>query len=315
MLQTQQILKSVNKQKPKIFTLYTNVSNLRMLDGFEVYCLVNPMVAEPRTIDKENLSNVLFVNTHNALEFDLCVSFSGGLWGKILKDIAKERMVDCVIYEMNYPKDIGTQIKYMTNDDSISPCLAFADVINGKANLVPPCVSPEFGVMSNVLDRPVSVCTNCDYLIEHHLNTNYDDLHYLFNTIPSQIFGFNPKMGTPCLSIAEFAQVLNSSKIYINTRTHEFFPTELLQAMACGCAVLSYDYPGVSNFIGEEFVCKNKEEARQKISKFLGNKELLSFVSQQNAEKAKAFKLNLLRVSLNNIWEDICEFGYKQYRV
>lgn len=316
MIQTQAILRSINKDKPKIFTLYTSISALRMLDDYNVYCLVNQHVSEPRTFNKENLPNVVFVNTYLGLEFDLCVSFSGGLYGKIVKDIARETNADYLIYELNYQRDIATQVKYITSDkNTFSPCNSFCDIIKGDKNIISPLVTDNFKYERNILDREIAVSTQSDLFLEKHIETNYDDLRFLFNTIPSYVAGFNPRLGTAALSLLEFSSLLNNSKIYLNTRTSGFFPFEILQAMACGCAVLSYDYPGIGDFIGNELVFKDKNSCRESISKILGNKELLKFISDKNLKESYKYRANQLNIAINNSWEDIREFGNKQYRV
>ena len=315
MSQIQSILKSVNKQKPKIFTVFTTYAHLRMLKDFEVYYLINRGIAEPKIQDFT--TNAIAVNGHQGLEFDLCFSFSGGLAGRVLKDIAKEVRVDYVTYELNYPNDLSSDIRYITeNKDNFSPSLKFSEAIGANPNLLIPYVTSEFKPKVPILNRPIQACTHGEFLIEKEQETNFSDWRHIVNTLPSQIFGCNPRMGTHIPTITEFADILSNTRVYINTRTAGFYPMEILQAISCGCAVISYPYPGIEDFVPPEFVVKNKEECRAALSKLLANDSLLSFVSQYNAKQATMFNNdNHVTRCINRIWEDISESGYKHYGI
>ncbi len=316
MIGIQQTIKAFKGYKPKILTLFTNMANLRMLDDYQVYALVNPLVNEPRTFQEEKLQNVLFINTHSALEFDLCVNFSGGSWGKQIENIAKERNIDYVTYEMHYPIDVSTNIKYITRQKtSVSPGLSFGSTIKGSQKTCIPYVSPEFQSRIPVLARPIQITTYGDFMIEKHQETNFFDQNYIFNTVPSVRYGFNPQLNTHNPSIPQLAEIFTNTKIYVNTRTYGMFPVEILQAMSAGCTVVTYDFPGIEDFVSKEFICKNKEECREKISQLLANPSLMEYNSARNLEKSKEFRANQLTKTINKVWKDIHEFGYNKYRI
>jgi len=58
-------------------------------------------------------------------------------------------------------------------------------------------------------------------------------------TIKPIVVGKNPGLSHPASSIEELRKIYHSSLIFLNTSIHSPVPTVLMEAMACGCAVVS----------------------------------------------------------------------------
>lgn len=316
MRQIRSILKSVNKEKPKILTVFTSFSQLKMLEGFDVYCLIVEQFSSPKVND--GIPGIIFINDWRPLEFDLCVSFTGGIIGKTLSDIALERHIDCITYELNYPTDISTCMDYISsNKSSIFPSESFKKKVspNGNNKVITPSICPSFASLVPPSARQINAVTYGDFLFEREYETNFSDWRSIVNTLPSQIYGFNPRLGTHNPTQAEFANILTNTKVFINLRTSGFFPMEVLQAMACGCVIISYPFPGIDSFVNAVQLKKNKEECREMLSYVLANEHYLNIISAANLSFAKNFKSNLFGQYIKETWENINEFGFQHYRI
>jgi len=307
------IINSVTGRPPRLLTMFTNYSNLRMLEFFQTYCLVNQPFFEPRT--RESVPNALIVADSAELDFDLCVSFSGGEMERRLKDIANQRGIDCITYEMNFMKDLRTDIDYISfNKEAFMPCKGFSKKCYGSNKILIPKIQRHLISITPIKNRPLDIIGMGEFLIEKEYETNFSDWKYITNTIPSNIYGFNPKIGSYTPRNEDLPSVYNQAKIFINTKTNGLFPIELLEAMACGCIVVSYPYPGIEDF--GVTVVKNKEECRQYVSDILADEERMSKLSGFNAEIAQEYKNNNdLQDLILNKWRDINEFGFQHYRI
>lgn len=57
--------------------------------------------------------------------------------------------------------------------------------------------------------------------------------------LPVSVYGKSPGFSEPAKSTEHLRQIYQSSKIFYNTSLHSPVPTVLLEAMACGCAIVS----------------------------------------------------------------------------
>lgn len=313
-MQIQSILRNVTKERPKILTIYQNHSFLDMLSDFDVYCLVVPQIGEPK--HPINMKNVVSITHYTQVSFDLCLSFSGGLTKRILEDIAKDRKIDCFTYELDYPIDIGSDLKFRSSSkNAIFPTNSFKEIVHGKGPVIPPHIN-KFFCRTKIEQRKLSACTIGDNLIETELSSHFSDWHEIVNTLPGcQIFGSNPRMGTFSPNPEQTEQILNDTKIYLNLKTYGYYPIEILQAMGCGCAVISYDFPGIKELLPKEFIASNKKEFRTILSELVAKPHLLPSISEFNIGIAKNYRKNYLSSYINKKWEDIHERGFQFYRV
>ena len=68
---------------------------------------------------------------------------------------------------------------------------------------------------------------------------NYQGWQRITKGLPVRVIGDTPGLSKPALSIEALANEYRESLIFLNTSTISPVPTSLLEAMACGCAVVS----------------------------------------------------------------------------
>lgn len=313
-MQIQTILRSINKSKPKLLTVYNNHNFLHMLKDFDVYCLVVPQISDLR--HKIEFPNILPIGDYSSFEYDLCFSFSGGISSKILKEAAEKRRTDLINYELDYPIDIISDIPYISNNkNSLFPTESFKEKVNGKGDICFLNIG-NFNNLNPINNRKINVCTIGDFLIESELSSHFSDWNYIVNTLSNcQIFGLNPRLGTYNPNPKELVNIFNNTKIYINTKTHGYFPIEMIQAMACGCAVISYDYPGIRDILPKIFIVNNKNECREKLSELISKPHIIEKIGEMNRSIVNNIKFNNLTEYINKKWEDICEHNTQFYRI
>lgn len=57
--------------------------------------------------------------------------------------------------------------------------------------------------------------------------------------LPIRVFGKSPGLSVPAQSTEHLREIYQKSRIFYNTSLHSPVPTVLLEAMACGCAIVS----------------------------------------------------------------------------
>lgn len=311
-MQVKKVLNSVLANRPKILTLYQGHQFLPMLSDFDVYCLVVPDLCQPT---EPFPPNICPIGQHNGLEYDLAISFSGGNSSKILDKICKENKIDLIVYEMDFVYDVASGMPYKGIGDIFPTESYMKEASYSKKEVVLPTISPNFRMANSLDNRRISVCTFGNMLKETEIYSNYSDIHYIVNTIGAQIFGINPRLGTTMPSENDKVSIFNSSKIILNTKTAGYFPIEIIQAMACGCVPVSYNYPGIKGLVPEALVVNNKNKAREIVSNLLTNPKTLQLFSNMCLSFAEKFKQNYLTDYITKRWKEINESGFKFYRI
>ena len=94
---------------------------------------------------------------------------------------------------------------------------------------------------------------------------------------PTRVIGDTPGLSKPASNIEELVDAYQTSRIFLNTSTISPIPTSLLEAMACGCAVVSTATcmipevveHGVNGFLGE-----TEEELEEYLVELLNDEDL-----------------------------------------
>ena len=61
------------------------------------------------------------------------------------------------------------------------------------------------------------------------------------SSIPVKVYGNNPGLSEAASSLQELRTGYQTSAVFLNTSLHSPVPTALMEAMACGCAIVSTD--------------------------------------------------------------------------
>lgn len=102
--------------------------------------------------------------------------------------------------------------------------------------------------------------------------------------LPVRVFGKSPGLSEPAQSIDHLRQIYQTSKIFYNTSLHSPVPTSLLEAMACGCAIVSTATCMIPEIIEHEkngLISNDPNELRQFLERLLQDDDLATKLGQE----------------------------------
>ena len=97
------------------------------------------------------------------------------------------------------------------------------------------------------------------------------------NKLPTFVVGDTPGLSEPAKNTEELVKTYQTSTIFLNTSTISPVPTELLEAMACGCAVVSTSTCMIPEIIENGingFISNDEKELEQYLIDLLNDEEL-----------------------------------------
>ena len=115
--------------------------------------------------------------------------------------------------------------------------------------------------------------------------------------LPSRVVGKNPGLSEPASSIEELRKIYHSSLIFLNTSIHSPVPTALMEAMACGCAIVSTDncmIPEIIQHGKNGLLANDSKQLRLYIERILSDLDLAKELGY-NAQKTIQDKYSLSR--------------------
>jgi hypothetical protein len=130
--------------------------------------------------------------------------------------------------------------------------------------------------------------------------TGYPD-----SEVPVHVIGDTPGLSKAASSTEELVSAYQKSKIFLNTSLVSPVPTALLEAMSCGCAIVSTDTCMIPEIIQHEyngFTAKSPKELRQYVDKLLGDAPLCAEMGHR-ARDTIVTKFGLK--SFINSWSDV----------
>lgn len=99
--------------------------------------------------------------------------------------------------------------------------------------------------------------------------------------------GDTPGLSKPAQSIEQLVSFYQGSRIFLNTSTHSPIPTALLEAMACGCAVVSTASCMIPEVITQGvngFLSNDENQMRQYLERLLADEDLAKRMGEQAAK-------------------------------
>ena len=102
--------------------------------------------------------------------------------------------------------------------------------------------------------------------------------------LPVHVVGDTPGLSKPAESLEALRKDYSESQIFVNTSTHSPIPCSLLEAMACGCAVVSTATCLIPEIIdhGVNGFCSNDEEQlRQHMIDLLNDPDLCASMGEE----------------------------------
>jgi glycosyltransferase involved in cell wall biosynthesis len=113
---------------------------------------------------------------------------------------------------------------------------------------------------------------------------NYKGWQRITKGFSVKLVGDNPGISKPAKNTQELTKEYQSCKIFLNTSTISPVPTALLEAMACGCAVVTTATCMIPDIIKNGvngFMSNNEEELRDYINSLLNSEELRKNIGKE----------------------------------
>lgn len=123
----------------------------------------------------------------------------------------------------------------------------------------------------------------------------YEQIKSMLPKASFKVFGDNKGLSSPAKSLEHLREELSKSRIFLNTSLHSPIPMSLLEAMACGCAVVSTDTCMIPEFVKHEengLLGKTPEDLVNNIKRLQSDPELAKSLGE-NARKTIVEKYNI----------------------
>lgn len=127
--------------------------------------------------------------------------------------------------------------------------------------------------------------------------------------LPVTVLGDTPGLSFPAKSTEELVSAYNSSRIFVNTSTVSPIPTALMEAMACGCAVISLNNCMIPEVVKDGYngiLCDSEAELRSAIVTLMQEPKICSILGF-NACKTIKDQYNLTKFTLR--WNEIFNYA------
>lgn len=134
---------------------------------------------------------------------------------------------------------------------------------------------------------------------------NFQTFHRTAADLPVMVVGDTPGLSKPASSVSELISEYQKSRIFYNTSTISPVPTALMEAMSCGCAVVSTATCMIPELIqhGQNGLISNDEnELRKFLLQLLENPDMAKSLGE-NARKTIEKRFNLEKFVYN--WNEV----------
>jgi len=132
--------------------------------------------------------------------------------------------------------------------------------------------------------------------------------------LPVRVVGKSPGLSEPAKSIEHLREIYHNSRIFYNTSIHSPVPTVLMEAMACGCAVVSTAtcmIPEIIEHGVNGMISNDPKELRSFLEQLLSDEDMAREMGE-NAQRTIYERFNLN--SFAEKWNDIFYATMKNYK-
>lgn len=123
--------------------------------------------------------------------------------------------------------------------------------------------------------------------------------------VPTKVLGKNPGLSDPAKSLEDLRAEYHSAEVFLNTSLHSPVPMSLMEAMACGCAVVSTNTCMVPEIIQDGhngFLCNTSRELLEKCKFLLENNE---FARQMGLKAQETIQDIYSLDKFTNTWDKV----------
>lgn len=161
------------------------------------------------------------------------------------------------------------------------------------------------------VDKEDYVLTVANDFVNRDYCLNYKGWSRVTKNIKTKLVGDTKGLSEPAGSTEELVLEYNKCAVYFNSSTISPIPTSLLEAMSCGCAVVSTATCMIPEIIENGvngFISNDENELRSKIEYLLYNKE----AREQIGKLARQTILNKFpEISFINKWNSVFDKAYR----
>jgi glycosyltransferase involved in cell wall biosynthesis len=181
--------------------------------------------------------------------------------------------------------------------------------VDYNANVIHHGIDSNLFVPTNIT-REKHVLTVANDFIKRNYCLHYDLWCELTGDLPNKVVGETEGLSKSASSLTELVEEYNKCQVYFNTSTTPI-PMSLLEAMACGCAVVTVDASMMPEIIENGvngFITNDKDQLKKYLVELLHNDELRETLGN-NARKTILDKfseqtfLNKWKSVFDNIYE------------
>ena len=124
--------------------------------------------------------------------------------------------------------------------------------------------------------------------------------------LPNRVVGDTPGLSEPSKTTEDLVKEYQSSRIFLNTSTISPVPTALLEAMACGCAIVSTSTCMIPEIIDNEvngFISNDPKQLKQYVIDLLNDEDLAIEMGKKARETVlKKFSLESFIKTWNKVF-------------
>jgi hypothetical protein len=326
---TRQICRKLTRDNINILTCPTHEAFETGLTrtGYEFYAALHPSVKTWDEKYRPKPSNYHLIN-YIPPYMDIDVALSQNKFGQfqIIAPIAMQNKIPLISLEHTLPPPnwgyaIREQVKMLRgdlnvfisdfsveqwgfshNDPTVKVVKHGIDtkVFNNKQPVYHPATL-------EVINRQNKILTVANDFINRDWCLNYSQFCEVTKGLEPTVVGATPGLSEPASDIYDLVRQYKTHRIYLNTAHVSPIPTSLLEAMACGCAVVSCKTAAIPDYVEHGvngFLAETTEQMKEYIKQLM-NDEALATELGDNAAKTIQDKYNI-DIFANN-WKKVIE--------
>lgn len=184
------------------------------------------------------------------------------------------------------------------------------DVVSDNTTVIHHGISTE-EFIDLALDREDHVLTVANDFVNRDYCLNYQGWKRVTTGLKTKLVGDTPGLSKPAQSTQDLILEYNKCSVYFNSSTLSPIPTSLLEAMSCGCAVVSTATCMIPEIIENGvngFISNDENELRSRIEYLLYNKDAARAMGQKARE---TIKNRFPESTFIQRWNEIFDYTYR----
>jgi glycosyltransferase involved in cell wall biosynthesis len=236
-------------------------------------------------------------NIFSGIEFDFIMSHSKFGQLQTAQEINRRLQIPIVNLEhtlplQNWPHEHLTNLRNMVGDVNVFITKYSRQVwdINASSDVIYHSIDTEQFAPASDIDRKYQVLTVAHDFINRDYALNYQGWDRITNGLNRVVVGETEGLSKAAESVDDLVRNYQESLVYINPSVLSPVPTSMLEAMSCGCAVVSTatcEIPKIIEHGVNGFMSNSEEELRGYLDQLLANPELAIKMGQAARETVK----------------------------